>query len=34
MIKLINEMRRRKSKYGIATMCVGSGQGMTVMIEV
>ena len=34
MIKLINEMRRRKSKYGIAAMCVGSGQGMAVMIEV
>ncbi len=34
MIKLINEMKRRKSKYGIATMCVGSGQGMAVMIEV
>jgi len=34
MIKLINEMRRRKSKYGIAVMCVGSGQGMAVMIEV
>ncbi|MFQ6066791.1 MAG: thiolase family protein [bacterium] len=34
MIKLINEMRRRKSKYGIVTMCVGSGQGMAVLIEV
>lgn len=34
MIKLISEMRRRKSKYGIATMCVGSGQGMAVIIEV
>jgi len=33
MIKLIDEMRLRNVKYGIATMCVGSGQGMTVLLE-
>ncbi len=34
MVKLIFELRRRKAKYGIATMCVGSGQGMAVLIEI
>jgi acetyl-CoA C-acetyltransferase len=33
MIKLMNEMARRKVKYGIATMCIGSGQGMAVLLE-
>jgi len=27
-IKLINEMKRRKQKYGIVTACVGGGQGV------
>lgn len=30
---LIHEMKRRKSKYGLATMCVGVGQGATVIYE-
>ncbi|HYF90995.1 MAG TPA: acetyl-CoA C-acyltransferase [Symbiobacteriaceae bacterium] len=33
MIKLMNEMARRGVKYGIATMCIGSGQGMAVLLE-
>ncbi len=33
IVKLISELRRRKVRYGIATMCVGSGQGMAVLIE-
>jgi len=33
MIKLIDEMHFRNVKYGIATMCVGSGQGMAVLLE-
>ncbi len=32
-IKLINEMRRRKAKYGISTMCIGGGQGIALLIE-
>lgn len=32
-VQLINEMRRRKQKYGIVTMCVGSGQGAASIIE-
>lgn len=30
---LLNEMKRRKSKYGLATMCVGVGQGAAVIYE-
>ena len=30
---LIHEMTRRKSKYGLATMCVGVGQGASVIYE-
>ncbi len=30
---LLHEMNRRKSKYGLATMCVGVGQGASVIYE-
>ena len=30
---LLHEMRRNKSKYGLATMCVGVGQGAAVIYE-
>ena len=30
---LLHEMKRRKSKYGLATMCVGVGQGASVIYE-
>ena len=30
---LLHEMRRRESKYGLATMCVGVGQGAAVIYE-
>ena len=30
---LIHEMKRRKSNYGLATMCVGVGQGASVIYE-
>ena len=32
-IKLINEMNRRKQKYGIVTACVGGGQGVCGVFE-
>ena len=32
-VQLINEMRRRKNKYGIVTMCVGTGQGAAGIFE-
>lgn len=30
---LVHEMKRRNSKYGLATMCVGVGQGAAVVFE-
>ena len=32
-IQLINEMKRRKQKYGIVTACVGGGQGVCGVYE-
>ncbi len=32
-IQLFNEMRRRKSKYGLVTACVGGGQGIAGIYE-
>ncbi len=30
---LLHEMKKRKSKYGLATMCIGVGQGAAVIYE-
>ena len=30
---IANEMQRRKSKYGVVTMCIGGGQGMAGLFE-
>ena len=30
---LVRELRRRDGKYGIATMCVGVGQGLATVFE-
>jgi acetyl-CoA C-acetyltransferase len=30
---LLHEMKRRKGKYGLATMCVGVGQGAAIIYE-
>ncbi len=32
-VQLFNEMRRRKQKYGLVTMCVGTGQGAASVFE-
>jgi len=32
-VQLFNEMRRRKNKYGMVTMCVGTGQGAAGIFE-
>ncbi|QIB28040.1 acetyl-CoA C-acetyltransferase [Caloranaerobacter azorensis] len=33
LVTLIYEMIRRKSKYGLATLCIGGGQGAAVVVE-
>jgi acetyl-CoA C-acetyltransferase len=30
---LLHEMKKRKSRYGLATMCVGVGQGSAILFE-
>ena len=30
---LLYEMRRRGSRYGLETMCIGGGQGLTAVLE-
>ncbi|HWP82018.1 MAG TPA: thiolase family protein [Bacteroidota bacterium] len=30
---LLHEMKRRKTRYGVATMCIGVGQGIATIIE-
>lgn len=32
-VQMINELRRRNQKYGVVTMCVGTGQGAAGVIE-
>lgn len=31
--KLVHELVRRKARYGLATLCIGGGQGITTIIE-
>ncbi len=33
MTTLLHEMRRRGSRYGLATMCIGVGQGIATIVE-
>jgi acetyl-CoA acetyltransferase family protein len=33
VITLLHELRRRKAKYGLATACIGGGQGMAMIVE-
>lgn len=33
MTKLIGEMERRGEKYGLVTLCIGGGQGITTIVE-
>ncbi|MBI6037445.1 acetyl-CoA C-acyltransferase, partial [Clostridium perfringens] len=30
---LLNEMKRRKARFGLETMCVGGGQGVAALFE-
>jgi 3-oxoadipyl-CoA thiolase len=33
MTTLLHEMKRRQSRYGLATMCIGVGQGIATIVE-
>jgi acetyl-CoA acetyltransferase len=33
MTTLIHEMKKRGSRYGLATMCIGVGQGIATVVE-
>jgi acetyl-CoA acetyltransferase family protein len=33
VITLLNELRRHKGKYGLATACIGGGQGIAMIVE-
>ncbi len=33
MTSLIHEMKKRGSRYGLATMCIGVGQGIATIVE-
>jgi acetyl-CoA acetyltransferase len=33
MTTLVHEMGRRESRYGLATMCIGVGQGIATIVE-
>jgi len=33
MTTLVHEMQRRGSRYGLATMCIGVGQGIATIVE-
>ena len=33
VITLLYELRRRKRKYGLATACIGGGQGIAMIVE-
>ncbi|PFN99382.1 acetyl-CoA C-acyltransferase [Bacillus sp. AFS076308] len=33
LVTLIHEMKRRDSRYGLATLCIGGGQGIATVVE-
>ena len=33
MTTLVHEMQKRASRYGLATMCIGVGQGIATIVE-
>jgi len=33
-VQIINELKRRNQKYGVVTMCVGTGQGAAGVLEI
>ena len=33
LVTLLHEMKRRKSRYGLASLCIGGGQGVATVVE-
>jgi acetyl-CoA C-acetyltransferase len=33
VVMLVHELARRGGRYGLATLCIGVGQGMAMIIE-
>lgn len=33
VVKILHELRRRGGKYGIASLCIGGGQGIAILVE-
>ena len=33
LTKLVHELIRTKGRYGMATMCIGGGQGISVIVD-
>ena len=33
VVKLLHELRRRGGRYGVASLCIGGGQGIAVLVE-
>jgi acetyl-CoA acetyltransferase len=33
LVTLVHELARRQGRYGLATMCIGVGQGIAVVVE-
>ena len=33
LVTLLHELRRRKARYGLATLCIGGGQGIAAVVE-
>jgi acetyl-CoA acetyltransferase len=33
VLTILHELRRRKGRYGLATACIGGGQGIAMIVE-
>ncbi len=33
LVTLLHEMKKRKARYGVASLCIGGGQGTAVVVE-
>ncbi|SEN63122.1 acetyl-CoA C-acetyltransferase [Mesobacillus persicus] len=33
LVTLLHEMKRRESRYGLATLCIGGGMGIATVVE-